>query len=155
MKTPEEEREMLLWAFQNNTDAVEFYGYVCEISQTFDDIWDGDNEVGREQALQMMLMAMVDLPRTKFYQVLGPEVITLIENTWMRWLESNDLEETKDEGLLQVSYITRSSTTDMLIEIAGILHGRAWRREVAARVRPWVYGDNEKFSEYLAEHKGE
>ena len=154
MKTPEEEREILLWAFKNNTDAVEFFSFAAEISQVFDDIWDGDKEVGRELALKMMLMAMVDLPRTKFYQVFGADAVTLIENTWMRWLESNDLEATKDEGLLRISYITRSSTTDMMIEMAGMLHGREWRREVAAKVRPWIYNDNEKFCDYLAEHQG-
>ena len=155
MKTPEEEREMYSWALKGCEDAMEFFALACRVSQIFDDVWDGDNPVTREQQLSMMLMAMVDMPRTKFAQIMGLDAVALIENTWMRWVESNDLEETGDGDLLRISYITRSVLTDMLIEMAGMLYGRDWRREVALKVRPWVYGDNEPYSEYLHEHKGE
>ena len=152
--SPDEELEMVSWALKDNADAIEFFGLLCQISQTFDDVWDGDKPVNREAAAVMMMKAMVDLPRNRFFQMMTPRVLAMIENAWMTWMESNDLEETGARRLLEISYITRSVMTGVLIEMAGIIAGRGRRRHVAKEVRKLVYLDNEPFEDYLHEHLG-
>lgn len=146
------QRELVCQSLQNNPEAIACFELLVEISQIADDAYDGDKAVDRDDLIRAFYNAMIYLPRNQFYTNFYDEMNIIIRDAWAVWMESNDIERSNNEKLLQVSYITRSAMTDVLIKMSQLVGGMNWRRQVAANVRSLVYLDNENLDEYLDEH---
>lgn len=147
-------------ALLGNRDAIALFDLLANASQKIDDFWDGDKPVGREDLASIFFALAVDLPQNRFYRLMQDAMVQIIEDALCQWIQSNDIEATAGapeaassaERMLQVSYIRRSSTTDLLIKMARLVGGRDHERAVACRVLSHVYLDNEPFYDYLEEH---
>ncbi len=148
---PDKERQLISYWLKDNTAAIDLVNAYSSISQTWDDLHDGDKPVTKSQVNAMMMLALIDIPTNPFYQQHYLELMPVVQHVLMTWLDANTLEATGDERDLQVSYIIRSVTTDLMIHVAGIVGGTLWRRQAALAIRHAIYSDNEPFEEYHAE----
>ena len=136
---------------QDNTDAIRLVESFIDISQTWDDLIDRDNPVTDDSINGMMICALIDIPRNPFYQQHYQNLQPIIEHCLFNWLDANTLEKNGSSRDLQVSYILRSVTTDLIIHIAYLVGGRDWRGMAAANIRRVIYRDNESFTDYRRE----
>ena len=149
--TPEKERQLISYWLKENQPAIDLVNAYSAISQVWDDLHDGDKPVTKSQVNQMMMLALIEIPTNPFYQQHYLELMPVVQHLLMTWLDANTLEAVGDERDLQVSYIIRSVTTDLIIHVAGIVGGVVWRRQAALAIRQAIYHDNEPFEEYYAE----
>lgn len=141
---------LLNHVLKGDVPAIQLANDFFEFSQILDDLWDKDKPVSNDQLLRMAKLALVHIPKNAFFihhQVLLAHVI---DDTLNRWVEASDLEEKKE--LLYVSYITRSSTTNLLIKMAYLIGGDDWGRQAAYDINKAIYSDNESYETYKEEH---
>lgn len=145
------EYELIKFWLKENPDAITLAQDYSIVSQIWDDLHDGDKLVTRARVDYMMQLALVDIPRNPFYQRNYLELMPIVQHTLFTWLDANTLEDTGDDTDLQVAYIIRSVTTDLIIHMAGIIGGGVWRRKAALAIRKAIYHDNESFDVYRTE----
>lgn len=145
------EHELIRYWLKDNAAAIELARSYTIISQTWDDLHDQDKAVKRGQIDYMMMLALVEVPRNAFFQQHYLDLMPVVQHCLMTWMDANTLEESGDDRDLQVSYIIRSVTTDLIIHMAGIIGGPTWRRQAGYAIRKAIYHDNESFDEYRAE----
>ena len=138
---------------KNNKDAINLAWDFVQISQIWDDLYDQDKSVSGLDLNRMMLLALVNIPRNPFYRQHYQDIQPMVEHCLFNWLDSNWLEENGNNRDLQVSYILRSVTTDLIIHLAYLVGGADWRLQAAAEIRPLIYRDNESFTSYRKEIK--
>jgi hypothetical protein len=147
------EGELVHWALKGNSEAIEFYGLLAGISQTWDDLIDGDGvEITPEVVNAMMWDALVELPNNPFYARHFPRLNTLVQQTILDWLAANELEAggTADK---RVSFILRDSLAGVLVHCAYLTGGYEWANEIAPAVRRYIH--DEDFDSYAREHDGQ
>ena len=148
---PEKERELLNYWLKENQDAIDLANAFSRVSQIWDDLHDQDRDVSPGLVDYMMMTALVEIPENHFYLSHSYELKPIIKHLLMTWMDANTLEEVGDDRDLQVSYIIRSVTTDLIINLAGIIGGIHWRRQAALAIRREIYHDNESLKEYTEE----
>lgn len=158
--TNTEQESLVRIALKNNTDAMQLFFALAHASQVIDDYWDADKPVSREKMLSVIFLLTVDLPRNPFYRLLQDDIVRIIEDALCFWMHASDMEQfAKNQSeldayrSLQVSYITRSVITDVLVKLARLVGGREHERAVAGEIRRAVYLGNEPFQDYLREHR--
>lgn len=162
--SPETEQALIDYALPQAHDAQALYRLLADASQVLDDLLDGDKPVSAEQVIGVVIACSVDVLRNPVAQRYPHEIAALIETAIQGWLQASDIERAarepqaiadgSAERMLQVSYITRSTTTGLLLQLARLLFGRAHERAVALQVQRVVYLDNELFERYRIEHGG-
>lgn len=150
---PEKERELLNYWLKENKDAIALANAFSRVSQIWDDLHDQDHPVAPGMVDYMMMTALVEIPKNNFYRQYYLELMPVMEHCLMTWMDSNTLEEIGDDRDLQVSYIIRSVTTDLMITLAGLIGGIHWRRQAALAIRQAIYHDNESLEVYTEEIK--
>ncbi len=138
---------------KDNEAAIDLAYTFIRISQIWDDLYDKDKEVSGWELNHMMMFALIHIPRNTFYQQHFHNLQPVIEHCLFNWLDANWLEENGNTRDLQVSYIIRSATTDLLIHLAYLVGGSDWRLKAAADIRTVIYRDNESFNSYRKEIK--
>ena len=144
------QRELLEYVFKNDPAPIACIESLFEISQILDDLWDKDKPLKDTAAANMVMIALVDIPSNPFFQAYQQIISLFIKTSILRWIEANDIEATKEN--LNVSHITRSSTTTLLIDLVYLHGGNEWGRECALKINQWVFNDNESLEEYTREH---
>lgn len=162
--SPETEQSLIALALPDHVAAQALYRQLCAASQVLDDVLDGDKPVSAEHVIAAFVVCSVDLLRNPVAQQFPHEVAEMIESAIQGWLHATDIERAvrdpaaradgSAERLLQVSYITRSTTTNLLLRLARLLFGREHERAIALTVQRTVYLDNEIFERYRVEHGG-
>ena len=145
------EQDLLKYWLKDNTQAIALVNDYSTVSQVWDDLHDGDKPVTKHQVDYMMQLALVEIPRNPFFQQNYLDLMPIINHCLFTWMDANLLEEKGDDTELQVAYIIRSVTTDLIIHMAGIIGGSLWRRKAALAIRRAIYHDNEPFEDYRAE----
>ena len=145
------QRNMIHHWLRGDSDAIDLVNIFINISQTWDDLYDGDRCVSQTSVNHMMVSALVHLPRNRFYRRHFPDLQPVIEHCLHNWLDANWLEADGNVRDLQVSYILRSVTTDLIIHVAYLVGGSAWRMQAANDIRTKIYRDNEPFTDYRRE----
>ncbi len=145
------EQNLLNHWLKDNHDAVQLAQDYSIVSQIWDDLHDGDKPVTRAKVDYMMQLALVDIPKNPFFQAHYLELMPMVQHTLLTWMDANTLEDKGDDIDLQVAYIIRSVTTDLIIHMAGIIGGSVWRRQAALAIRRAIYHDNEPFEAYRTE----
>lgn len=155
----EQQQALVHKALKGHAAAIELFHALAWASQMIDDYWDGDKPVSRDDMLRVVLLLTVDVPRNPFYLAAQDEMVGFIEDAMCFWMQASDLEDSactlravEAQTVLQVSYITRSVVTDLLIRMARLVGGRQHEREIAMEVRRAVYSDNEPLRDYINEH---
>lgn len=148
---PDKEQQLVSHWLKEDTEAIELINQYFIVSQIWDDLHDKDKAVSNGKLDYMMQLALVEIPRNKFFQQHYLELMPIVQHCLMTWMDSNNLEESGDDTDLKVSYVLRSVTTDLLIHMAGIIGGSFWRSKAALSIRKEIYHDNEPFEQYRDE----
>ncbi len=149
--TPDKETELIRYWLKDNPAAIDLFNAYSRISQIWDDLYDGDKPVSKSQVNNMMMSALLEIPTNPFYQQHYLQLMPVVQHCLMTWLDANTMEKLGEERDLQVSYIIRSVTTELLVHMAGLVGGIEWRRKAGLIIRSTIYRDNEPFEQYYGE----
>ena len=152
-ETQERLREVLHEYLSAADGAMEFVDLLASASQTFDDLFDGDRQVGAMDLYGLMFICLVDLPRNPFYRAYFADLSPLVEAAINQWIQANDIEHMARHGdneMLKVAYVTRSSITPIIMHAIMLVGGRRAAAQAAKRINPLIF--NEPFEGYAAEH---
>ncbi len=133
---------------KGNEDAANFLVAMTEAAHFFDDLYDGDTTISKEDILTALWSVMVTLPRNEFYRKFFAELQPLVTNAIINWRVANALEGMpRTETDLRVAFVVRSSYADLIQQTALICGGPEWAAEVGAEVRRRCH--SEPWREYL------
>ena len=135
---------------KGDSDAIDLLFILGEISQTWDDLIDGDKHVSNSDINRMMILALVRLTKNPFFVAHQIELSTVFDLQIQKWLDSNYLESTKDPHYIHVAFGLRSVVTPIYLYMVQIVGGHGWRMEAMKEIYPAVY--DEPFDGYLREH---
>lgn len=139
------ETDFLKHVLLGRTDAVEFCTMLGELSQTWDDLIDG---TFREltDVNSAFLIALFGIRENSFFQRHESELVPLMKAAIHDWLDANVLERgTPNDKVL--AYVLRDSLTSLVVQVARIIGGTAYAREVGADIRRHFH--DEPLADYL------
>lgn len=138
---------------RGDPDATRFLTMVTDIAHVWDDLIDLDVPVDPQAVHNAFFDALVVLPRNPFYarhfEMLNPILIAAINN----WRVANTLEAGDDEADHRIAFISRSSYIDLITQVAFLIGGHEWVREVGPAIRRFVHAEG--WEQYQANLKAE
>ncbi len=142
------ESEFLYQVLKGEQNAVNLCITLGSISQTWDDLVDGDNHVPAEAINNMMWNALVAIPSNPFYRAHEPQLAPIVQMAISDWLDSNVLSEGSPHDKT-LAYVLRDRLSSVVVQCALIIGGHAWMQQVGPEVRRNL--QRETLTEYLAE----
>jgi hypothetical protein len=146
----ENEQEVLSWALKGNASAIDFCNQIFRISQTWDDLVDGDKPVGKGDINGMMWMALVEIPQNEFYLKNMGRLTTLLGHFATCWMVSNALEEEGTDHSRSISFVLRDAVSLLVLECAYLIGGAEWKATVSTHVVHHIFEDT--LDEYKQSH---
>jgi hypothetical protein len=136
--TPEQQHktwdELISWAVCGDADAAAFCMMVCSIAQLWDDLIDKDKPIDPEHINRGFWIALVELPRNRFYQRHFEDLNPLWMVTIQNWHAANYMEAGGTEAELEIAFIIRSACADIVIQAALLVGGYEWARKVTPTI---------------------
>ena len=128
---------LLQRAALGNLDAVELMVDTFMVLHTWDDLIDKDRHMCPGEINGSFYLALVKIPRNPFYQKNTERLAQFIERAAVDWIIATDWEKRGGMTLQQfeVAYITRSSYTQIITEVALICGGFDHALDVQEEVR--------------------
>lgn len=142
------DRQFLLYAYQNNVEAVRLAEMLVEISHTWDDLVDGDKPVTTEQINRMMWHALANIPSNGFYRNYGHLLLPVMQLAMCNWHVANELEKSPGRAR-EISHVLRHALGDVLVFMAAIVGDVDWARKVGPEIR--LRCQRQPLDEYLKE----
>lgn len=120
-----------------NLDAVEFMVDTFLVAHAWDDLIDIDRTVYPAEINGAFYIALVKIPRNHFYQQYINRLSQFIERASLDWMIATDWEKKGAMTLQQseIAYITRSSYTQIITEVALICGGFDHALDIQETVR--------------------
>lgn len=143
----ENEQSFLRKVLKNNLSAVEFCNILFCISQTLDDLIDGDNEVKPSDLIVAFWSALVDLPRNKFYREHEHELAPLIPAVLQDYVDSVALERSTNERHRHIAFVLRDQLASVVVQCARLVGGYGWMQRVSIAIRDHFHED--EFGDYV------
>jgi hypothetical protein len=149
---------LLNLASMGNADAVSFMVDTFYVAHIWDDLIDRDKPLSDAMINQAFITMMVSIPRNRFYVEHIDRLSMFIERSIVDWLVATQWEKrgiTKQQA--EIAYITRSSYTQLITEVALIVGGFAHGFQVQELVRLEMHdqGLDEYYAECLQSVQGE
>ena len=129
--------------------ALELLDILGEISQTFDDLADGDKPVTYQDLLSLIDAVLFRKDRNPFYQRNFASMQWFMEYAFVSWRTANDIEWAPDPTRMLQAYTIRSAITPIIVHMITLSKGQAAAVEAYKRIMPLVY--SQEFRDYLAE----
>ena len=141
MTTPKERelyeiatRAIIDEAAGKNIFAANYLWKLACISRTVDDIYDADQEVSREQLLELTEWFFVELPFNPFFR----EYRDLLESQhiamWNAWMAANTWEKGDDTDQIY-GHVWRDTHHEVFAVVAMLTQGPAKMKEVSSKIR--------------------
>lgn len=106
---------------------LEMFNYVVHV---WDDLIDKDNPRSDEEINRAFFILMVEIPRNAFFLKYS-NILTSYTQVYINlWLDANKL-ETMGEAGLERAFAQRDVTGDLMGQVAYIVGGYQWMREVS------------------------
>lgn len=130
-----------------DSDACRFlrtYGDICEV---FDDLWDGDKPVTKDDLARTLFNALVELPLNSFFAQYRGNLVPLIVTGINAWLDANALEKgTRNDRVF--AYVLRDIYMELIAFVIYVTRGQQYMRQVSLEVRQF-FTHHETLDEYL------
>lgn len=131
---------LLYDAAAGNLDAVEFMVDSFLVVHLWDDLIDNDRKIPSGEINGGFYLALVKIPQNTFYRANQERLAQFIERSVIDWLTATAWEErgqlTRQQA--EIAYITRSSYTQIIIEVAllcgGFQHALALQETVRLKM---------------------
>ncbi len=143
--TPEYLRLMEGW-LKENAHAISFVHTAFAIAHTCDDLTDRDKSIETETMQQAFWLALIELPRNRFYVEHFALLNGQLQTAFLNWQIANRLEQMDSANAKAVAFILRSSYTDLVTLCAWILGGTDWSVQVGIESR--LHASQEGFEQY-------
>jgi hypothetical protein len=131
---------------KGNQEAIAFIHTAFTIAHTCDDLTDRDKPVETATMQQAFWLALVELPRNRFYVEHFALLNGCLQTAFLNWQVANRLEEMHQPTATHVAFILRSSYTDLVTLCAWILGGTDWAVQVGMDSR--LHASSEGFDLY-------
>lgn len=142
------EHAFLQQALQQNEGAITFCETLFRISQTLDDIVDGDKSITQGDIVSAFWQALIELPANPFYRrhelYLRPLMATALQD----WQDSVILERSNDHHHRTLAFVLRDQLAGLVVQCAYLVGGEAWMREAGPAIR--LHFHEEQLDDYLA-----
>ena len=130
------------WLYKGNQQAVMLAVTLFDISQTWDDLVDGD-DVEPDAVNRCFVNCLVVLPQNPIVWQM-PELPHHIYNVFLRWRDATNIENNSPSDIdLDKCYMLRAGIYDIFVLIAAKLYGDDYAKEVGPSVRKF-YGETLK-----------
>lgn len=140
--------ELFMSVAKEDKHAADFLSSIVELLHVWDDIIDRDHDQNDEAINWAFTTALITLPRNPFYikyfDWLNPVLLSAINN----WRVANTLEAGDSEADKRIAFISRSSYIDLITQVAFIIGGSEWVRQVGPEIRRFAH--SEGWDGYLA-----
>ncbi len=143
--TDEYTKLMSTW-LKGHTEAIALIHTAFTIAHTCDDLTDRDTAVETATMQQAFWLALVELPRNRFYVEHFALLNGCLQTAFLNWQVANRLEEMHQPPATHVAFILRSSYTDLVTLCAWILGGTDWAVQVGIESR--LHASSEGFDLY-------
>lgn len=145
------ERAFLQRVLREHAAAILFCEALFRISQTLDDLIDGDKPVTGDAVYAAFWEALIELPANPFYRQHEPFLRPLMAAALQDWRDSVTLERAGDHHGRTLAFVLRDQLTSLVVQCAGIVGGAGWMRQVSAEIRRHFHED--ALGDYLGEFK--
>lgn len=145
----QDEHAFLQQALRQNTGAVAFCETLFRISQTLDDIIDGDQPVTGGAVVSAFWQALIELPANPFYREHEPYLRPLMAAALQDWRDSVALERSGDYHQRTLAFVLRDQLTSLVVQCAYLVGGEAWMQQTGPLIRRHFHEDS--LADYLAE----
>lgn len=136
---------------RGHEDAAAFLTLLFSVFHTWDDIEDGDKPLTLRDVHEMMFMALVVIPRNRFYQQHFQELSAVVETAILNWHAANAMERGGNQRDLEIAFISRSDYINIAIKCAALVGGYEWAVSVAPEMRRFWHAEGfDKYRENLA-----
>lgn len=143
--------DILSDAVGGNKDALAFLNMISKIAHVWDDLYDRDREVSRDEINAVFWCALIELPANAFYREHESVLRPVIAQSILNWTIANQFENNDER--LEIAYIIRSSYIDVALVSALLIGGPEHAAKVGVGLRAWNHGETPK--EYLDHLKAE
>ena len=143
------ERAFLQRVLQSHGPAIQLCEALFRISQTLDDLIDGDKPVTGELIFQAFWEALIGLPANSFYRQYEPFLRPLMASALQDWRDSVSLERAGDHHGRTLAFVLRDQLTGLVVQCAGLVGGFDWMQQVGAEIRRYFH--DEALADYLGE----
>jgi len=132
------------WACRGNEDAADFLEIFFLTCHVWDDLIDKDVPRTDDHINHAFWLAMIEIPRNKYYQRHQVEIHPVMAVAIQEWFAANKLEagDRKD-----IAYTLRCSIVSLVHQAAEICGGYEWSVKVGEAIR--LKAQSETLKEYL------
>ena len=148
-----QEAQFLAEVLRGNQAAVQFCLSLFRVSQTLDDIIDGDKKITQNQVISAFWQSLVEIPGNAFYRQNEAYLRPLMAMALQDWRDSVFLERSESEHNQTLAFVLRDQLTGVVIQCAYLVGGEAWMEACGPRVREHFH--DEPLSDYLDNLKPE
>jgi hypothetical protein len=141
------EATFLHQVLQGNVDAVSYCNTLFQISQTLDDLIDGDKSVPQDAVISAFWKALIELPANPFYRRHEQYLRPLMAASLQDWRDSVVLERSDSEHFKTLAFVLRDQLTMVVIQCAYLAGGESWMTQVSAQIRAHFHEDT--LNDYL------
>lgn len=142
-----DEAKFLHSVLQGNLPAVGFCQTLFSISQTLDDLIDGDRKVAQSSVISAFWKALIELPGNPFYREHEPYLRPLMAGALQDWRDSVVLERSDSEHNRTLAFVLRDQLTSVVVQCAYLVGGESWMESVGPQIRGYFH--DEPLSDYL------
>jgi hypothetical protein len=142
-------RDVCTQIYQGYMPAVELTVLLFEVSQTWDDLIDGET-LSNDDINDTFVKCLCILPANEMMRLM-PELTHHIYNLFLRWRDSTEMENNSpSDDDLNMCYMLRAGFYDIIVLIAAKLYGDQYAKSVGPMVRRFY---SEKLEAFKLEFK--
>jgi hypothetical protein len=144
-----DEAKFLHSILRGNAQAVQFCQSLFEVSQTLDDLIDGDSKITQQVVISAFWKTLIEIPANPFYREHEPYLRPLMAMALQDWRDSVVLERSDSEHNKTLAFVLRDQLSGVVTQCAYLLGGESWMASVGPQVRQYFH--DEPLSDYLKE----
>lgn len=143
----DDEAKFLQSVLRGHAPAIQFCRTLFSISQTLDDLVDGDRAVPETAIISAFWKALIELPANPFYRDNEPYLRPLMAMALQDWRDSVVLERSNSEHYKTIAFVLRDQLTSLVVQCAYLIGGESWMESVGPQIRGYFH--DEPLSDYL------
>lgn len=139
----------LAW-FNGNVDALNFYLMLIELSHTWDDLIDKDNECSDDSINKAFAIALLYLPLNPFYASIQKSVLPMWMTVISGYQTANQFEKEKDQHGIEISHSLRYAAGHIVSYAIHVCHNGFPPKDIMSEMWKDIFFD--RFDDYRSEH---
>jgi len=145
----ENETAFLHQVLRGNRSAVEFCQSLFRVSQTLDDMIDGDKNITQNQVMSAFWQSLIEIPGNPFYRANEAYLRPMMAMALQDWRDSVFLERSGDEHQQTLAFVLRDQLTGVVVQCAYLVGGEAWMEAHGPKIRAHFHEDT--LGDYLTD----